>query len=186
MRRSGRRVEWPPTGTASSRRPATAMVAGPPHTSTASNSRVSRAWAHEPTRSGPQAGVRWTQMTLTSAPRTRWSCRYRAAHPSTIVVAVSKNGYFYVLNAAAFGGQDGHLVRLKLTTGTDTGFNSMYIKAAPAVYRTAVGYLRGAHRGQRQPDVPEWGQRQAGGRRAHHAWKSLYGRHCLVRQPIRR
>ena len=59
--------------------------------------------------------------------------------PSTIVVAVTKNGYLYVLNAANFGGQDGHLVRLRLTAGTDTGFASMYIKTAPAVYRTATG-----------------------------------------------
>jgi hypothetical protein len=59
--------------------------------------------------------------------------------PPTVVVAVSKNGYFYVLNAAAFGGMDGHLVRLRLTTGTDTGFGSMYIKTAPAVYRAESG-----------------------------------------------
>jgi hypothetical protein len=57
------------------------------------------------------------------------------ATPSNLVVAISKDGYLHLLDAARFGGEGGHSVRFKMTSST----GAMQIRTAPAAYRTAMG-----------------------------------------------
>jgi hypothetical protein len=57
------------------------------------------------------------------------------ATPSNIVVAISKDGYLHLLDAANFGGEAGHRVRFKMTSQT----SAMQIRTSPAAYRTAMG-----------------------------------------------
>ena len=54
--------------------------------------------------------------------------------PSPMVVAVSKDGILYLLDAHNFGGMDGQLAMLTLATG-----GGMIIHTTPAAYATAQG-----------------------------------------------
>jgi hypothetical protein len=53
--------------------------------------------------------------------------------PSKVVVAISKDGHMYLIDAGDFGGMAGHKVDFKVATG------AMAVKTAPAAYRTAMG-----------------------------------------------
>jgi hypothetical protein len=55
------------------------------------------------------------------------------ATPSSLVVAISKNGHLYLLDSKNLGGMGGHVVDFTVSTG------AMSIHTAPAAYSTAQG-----------------------------------------------
>jgi hypothetical protein len=55
------------------------------------------------------------------------------ATPSKMVVAISKDGHLYILDAANFGGSDGHKVDFTIASA------GMSIHTAPGAYKTANG-----------------------------------------------
>lgn len=57
------------------------------------------------------------------------------ATPSKMVVAISKDGYMYLLDAANLGGSDGHKVKLKVTSRNA----AMQIKSVPTAYPSGDG-----------------------------------------------
>jgi hypothetical protein len=55
------------------------------------------------------------------------------ATPETMLVAIAKDGHFYLVNPANLGGEGGHVVDFRVATG------AMAIKTVPTTYRTSKG-----------------------------------------------